>query len=176
MSNKKHDKLIWIIKGLEILSSRGHTDLTIDNLTKLTGLTKGSFYHHFKNRTSYSEQLIVFWKEKNTNTIIRLSEKGLDVPSKLRRLLIQVLKISENTEIAFRSWAMYDELIKKYQYQIDRERLMYLYRLYRELYNDRKKALIKSYKTLYKFIGYQQVKNSKTGKFNRLFISEIFDI
>jgi len=176
MSRIKFDvKENWLKLGLKILSEEGPNYLTIENLTGLTGLTKGSFYHHFKNREKYSEELIKYWADKNTHTIIRISEKGLTTIAKLRRLLILVLKISERIELAFRSWALYDPVIKKYNDKIDRARIIYLYRLYNSILKNRKKSLIKAYRIYFEFIGYQQLKNNCDKNISSELFKRLFD-
>lgn len=176
MSRENLSKNLWLDKGLEILSNVGPNFLTIENLTDKTKLTKGSFYHHFKSREDYSEELIKYWAQKNTHTIIRFSAKGQTPLSKLKRLLILILKISEKTEIAFRSWALYDPIIKKHNDIIDRARIRYLYRLYRSILENRKNALIKAYRTYFTFIGYQQLKTNCNKNIGKLVLYKLFDV
>ena len=56
----------WLVAGLTLLGSTGSPDLTIDQLTDYLGVTKGSFYHHFKNYQDYVEQMLTFWGEHYT--------------------------------------------------------------------------------------------------------------
>ncbi|EXZ21969.1 bacterial regulatory s, tetR family protein, partial [Bacteroides fragilis str. S13 L11] len=46
---KKVDKNQWFIVGLDVLGKEGFARITIDNLCGLLQITKGAFYHHFKN-------------------------------------------------------------------------------------------------------------------------------
>jgi AcrR family transcriptional regulator len=48
----------WLEKALEILANEGEKKLSIVHLAKLMGVTKGSFYWHFKNRKDFTETLI----------------------------------------------------------------------------------------------------------------------
>jgi hypothetical protein len=87
-----------------------------------------------------------------------------------------MLKISERTELAFRSWALYDPIIKKHTDIIDRARIKYLYRIYRSILNNRKESLTKAYKTYFTFIGYQQLKTSCNKNFSKLLLYKLFDV
>jgi AcrR family transcriptional regulator len=57
---QKTDRLTreqWLARSLEILSDGGPGELRIDNITHKMGISKGSFYWHFKNRADYIECL-----------------------------------------------------------------------------------------------------------------------
>ena len=47
----------WIIAGLHALSSEGIGAVKVEALARQLGLTKGSFYHHFKNRGALLERM-----------------------------------------------------------------------------------------------------------------------
>ncbi len=44
----------WLAKALEVLARKGVAGMRIDALSKALGVTKGSFYWHFKNRDELS--------------------------------------------------------------------------------------------------------------------------
>ncbi len=50
---KKVEKKQWFIIGLQIIENEGISKITIDNLCALLKITKGAFYHHFKNIDGY---------------------------------------------------------------------------------------------------------------------------
>ncbi|HVN70419.1 MAG TPA: TetR/AcrR family transcriptional regulator, partial [Desulfomonilia bacterium] len=53
MPRNKDVKTVWLEQGLKILATKGPGALSIEGLTKVTGKTKGSFYHHFGSREKY---------------------------------------------------------------------------------------------------------------------------
>ena len=55
---KKIEREDWFTTGLEILKKDGFLKITIDNLCDVLKVTKGSFYHHFKNVDGYIDALI----------------------------------------------------------------------------------------------------------------------
>lgn len=72
---KKVDKKQWFIVGLDVLEKEGFTRITIDNLCGLLQITKGAFYHHFKNIDGYIDSLMKYWLELNTFEFIREVDK-----------------------------------------------------------------------------------------------------
>ena len=50
---KKVDRNQWFVIGLNVLENDGYSKITIDNLCALLKITKGAFYHHFKNIDGY---------------------------------------------------------------------------------------------------------------------------
>lgn len=140
MNNKRLHKDSWFKQGFEILKTSGAADLTIQNLTGKLNKTKGSFYHHFKSRDDYSEQLLQFWEEKQTTDIIRLSEQEQTFDDINR----QLTKLSrENTdlgiEVAIRAWALRDPLARAFQERVDQIRLTFLNNLFSLLTDDPEK-------------------------------------
>ena len=56
----------WLARALEVLGKKGAGELTIESLARRLGVTKGSFYWHFKDRADFFRQLIEFWDENFT--------------------------------------------------------------------------------------------------------------
>ena len=115
----------WLVEGLDILEEVGAEGLTIEALTSRLDVTKGSFYHHFKNYQDFKESLLVFWEEEGTLQTIQLAEKEASPPEKLARVMQATLKPSR-LEVALRAWALQDELVRDHQQRIDQRRLAYL--------------------------------------------------
>lgn len=68
---KKVDRNQWFVIGLNVLENDGYSKITIDNLCALLKITKGAFYHHFKNIDGYVDALMKYWLEVNTFEFIR---------------------------------------------------------------------------------------------------------
>lgn len=83
---KKVEKKQWFIMGLQIIENEGVSKITIDNLCNLLEITKGAFYHHFKNIDGYIDALMAFWVKENTLNFIEDVEKLDTVKEKLYTL------------------------------------------------------------------------------------------
>ncbi|MBT6338355.1 MAG: TetR/AcrR family transcriptional regulator [Desulfobacula sp.] len=124
---KKLNKVAWFEQGFNILKTFGAADLTIENLTNKLNKTKGSFYHHFKNRDDYFEKLLGFWEKKQTFDIeeIRKQEKSFEgINSTLLKLSKK--NMDPDIEVAIRAWALRDPLARSFQERIDNQRLGFL--------------------------------------------------
>jgi len=124
---KKLNKVAWFEQGFNILKTCGAADLTIENLTHKLNKTKGSFYHHFKNRDDYFEKLLGFWEEKQTFDIeeIRKQEKSF---KGINSTLLKLSKknMDPDIEVAIRAWALRDPLARSFQERIDSQRMGFL--------------------------------------------------
>ncbi|MCH5584058.1 TetR/AcrR family transcriptional regulator [Shimazuella sp. AN120528] len=117
-------KLSWLKEGCAVLAEAGPDELTIDGLCRRLKLTKGSFYHHFKNRKDYIHALLQFWEENMTLKLIDLSQREGSAREQLDRLTELVINLlaESSLEVNIRAWASHDELVYSYQQRVDIER------------------------------------------------------
>lgn len=103
----------WIETGIDLLAREGIAGLRIESLAKRCGVTKGSFYWHFKDRQALLDAILERWKDGR----IRDIEKTTAVlPGKERDQLqfaFEVYGSSRNSkgmaiELAVRDWARHD--------------------------------------------------------------------
>jgi len=122
----KKNKEDWFKAGFILLSESGEAGLTIDALITRLGVTKGSFYHHFKNRMSYSEALLDFWEQKMTQEVINQSNIESTPKERIKRLTSLTIEGGNpQLEVAIRSWALRDPLVRGYQERVDQKRMAY---------------------------------------------------
>lgn len=69
---------------------QGVAKITIDNLCNLLEITKGAFYHHFKNIDGYIDALMAFWVKENTLAFIEEVEKIREFKRKATYLISNV--------------------------------------------------------------------------------------
>lgn len=103
----------WIEAAIEVLARDGVAGLRVEVLAKHCGVTKGSFYWHFKDKQALLEALLDQWKVGRINDI----EKTTSVaPGKERDQLhyaIELYGANRNRkgmliELAVRDWARHD--------------------------------------------------------------------
>jgi AcrR family transcriptional regulator len=83
---KKHAADVQVREGLTVLAEMGSDGLTIDELCRRLNLTKGSFYHHYANRSMYIRALLEFWEREMTLRVIEVSQQEGSALQRLRRL------------------------------------------------------------------------------------------
>lgn len=107
------DRGNWIESAIDILAREGVSGLRVEVLAKRCGVTKGSFYWHFKDRHDLLSALLDYWKEGRIRDIEKVTAT---TPGKERDQLhhaIEVYGASRNRkgmaiELAVRDWARHD--------------------------------------------------------------------
>lgn len=155
---KKTDKTTWFNQGFKILRARGAGGLTIENLTRSLKKTKGSFYHHFKNREDYSRQLLEQWEKSQAIEIIRYSEQE-KTPEAINETLMSLSEKSMDpkAEVAIRAWALRDPLAQQFQERIDTRRVDFLRSLFSLMTPDKDKVELFSMIRYCFYIGSHQI-------------------
>ncbi|MFF0265432.1 TetR/AcrR family transcriptional regulator [Kribbella sp. NPDC004536] len=125
----------WLDAGLGLLAEEGAPAVTIERLTGVLGVTKGSYYHHFKGAAGYKAALLEYFELRYTTRLIDAVEKSGDAKDKLLHLLRLVLADSDSAglEIAVRAWALQDVEVRAAQERVDKARTAYLKKLCRGL-------------------------------------------
>ncbi|RKS74276.1 TetR family transcriptional regulator [Actinomadura pelletieri DSM 43383] len=130
----------WLDAGLAILAEYGAPGLTIERLTERLGLSKGSFYHHFKGMAGYRTALLDRIADQTTHRFIDLVERepGRTARERLRLLtdLVSAEAQSPALEIAVRAWAQQNPEVRAAQERIDHTRTEYLRGLWMEMTGD----------------------------------------
>lgn len=128
----RRSEVDWIAVGLGQLAEHGHTRLTVADLCARSGLTKGSLYHHYPDMSAFRAALLVAWRERNTERLIREAECQASVEEKTRVLDQLAQALDPALERAVRNWAAHEALAREAVQQVDRLRIDYLAALCRE--------------------------------------------
>ena len=130
----------WLDAGLGLLAEEGAPAVTIERLTGKLGVTKGSYYHHFKGAAGFRTALLEYFEAQFTTRLIDTVERQPEAEpwDKLQRLLKLVLSDpdSAHLEIAVRAWALQDAEVRAAQERVDKARTAYLRELCRGLKSD----------------------------------------
>ncbi|MFD0884033.1 TetR/AcrR family transcriptional regulator [Streptosporangium algeriense] len=125
----------WLDEGLAVLAEQGIPSVTIEVLCERLGLTKGSFYHHFRGMAAYRAALLEHFETRFTTEFIDIAESGAGASAgtRMERLLDLVTGKGDTAglETAVRAWAQQDPLARAVQERVDRRRIDYLGTLWR---------------------------------------------
>lgn len=122
---KKVDKEQWFIVGLDVLAKDGFARITIDNLCGLLQITKGAFYHHFKNIDGYIDALMKYWLNHNTIQVIEEADKLPSAKERIEFIGNAVIQRSHKSEQVIRAWGFSNPIVQKYVQQVDELRIEY---------------------------------------------------
>ncbi|MFD3938020.1 TetR/AcrR family transcriptional regulator [Streptomyces sp. NPDC058611] len=142
----------WIDTAVAVLTDEGSAHLTIDRLSAELGLSKGSFYHHFKSYDAFKGEVLSRYEWESTTSLIAAAETDAeqDPIHKLRRLVELATEpgVQAGLQGAVRAWSMQDQAVRAVQDRIDQARLDYVSSLWREFGCSADEALTRA-KTLY---------------------------
>jgi AcrR family transcriptional regulator len=125
----------WTSAGLELLAEGGVDAVMIVPLAKRLGVTKGSFYWHFKDRDALLSAMLDEWRKSATLDIIERLEKSTGTAAQRLQRLFRVPFSVSATEWAadpVRLWGRRDAKVKAALAEVDGIRLRYLTRLMEE--------------------------------------------
>jgi AcrR family transcriptional regulator len=125
---KRLSRACWQEAALELLHNEGINAVTVDALTEKLDITRGSFYHHFKDRQDLSKEMLEFWKQKWTVELRDdVDALGIDGLQSLKALgnLIKHRKAA-GYDIAVRAWAVHDEMAREVVKESDKIRLDFI--------------------------------------------------
>lgn len=166
---KRLNKEKWIQTGLNILNKTSYTDIKIEYLCKRLKVTKGSFYHHFKNINDYYSKLIEYLFIKNG---INLDQFIEDIPTPKGRLNYinqHIINNISKEKVSLRAWGSHNKEVKQQLDKADVIRIDYFTKLYLDTGLDPKKASIMAKLNFALLVGlYQLFYNGSTSEINEL--------
>jgi AcrR family transcriptional regulator len=152
---KRLDRHDWLVQGIETLRSSGIDAVCVEPMARSLGVTKGSFYWHFKDRGEFLDSLLEYWETQMTDKIAAHIEHSEGEP---RRLLLALLEHIVTEEInrydaAVRSWALYEDRAARVVARVDKRRLDYCRRLFLDMGFSPEQADIRSRMSYFYLVG-----------------------
>ena len=128
MPRKSRDD--WTEAALDALRRGGIDAVRVETLAADLGVTKGSFYHHFDNRRSLLEAMLIRWERIGTDAIIAMVNEGAGDPIDQLRTLLRVATASSpggaDVDARLRAWASIDIDVADTIARVDAKRIAYV--------------------------------------------------
>ena len=132
--DKRLNRQRWLDAGLEQVAAQGPGGVRIMQIAQQLGVTKGSFYWHFRDLAGFQEALLQEWESSRTQQLIaRVEGTAADPIAKLRTLMAATIGSDMRLAQAVRVWATTDPVAAAAVARVDHERLTYLAGLLREV-------------------------------------------
>ena len=100
----------WLYHALEILRDEGIQGVRVDRMARDLGVTKGSFYWHFKDLSDLRQSILNHWAARYSDVVSENPEYLNDDPK--QGLLAAMTRVRDDKldafEVAMRSWADHD--------------------------------------------------------------------
>lgn len=117
----------WIDAAYARFRDGGVNAVRVDPLAKDLGITRGSFYWHFKDRAALLNAVLKKWREEETERTIADNEAaGGDAGTRLLRLLHTCSADDGRLEIGMRDWASRNKAAQDEVRLIDTHRIQYM--------------------------------------------------
>jgi len=144
----------WAEAGLAFLKEKGSNELSIVKLSQKLGVTRGSFYYHFKSLNDLIDAMIAAWEEKVINKGFEqtLINSG-DPKQEVKNLIEYVTHLTDRLDLVFRQWAPSNDHVKEHMARLDQKRLNILEGLFQRLANDKNKGTVLSRIAFFGYIG-----------------------
>ena len=114
----------WLSAGLEALRKGGVGAVRVERLAGAVGVTKGSFYHHFRDRGALLDALLEYWSREMTDAEFERVRGKRGLPARLEALAEDVLeKGMGRYDPAIRAWARHERRVAAAVGQVDRRRV-----------------------------------------------------
>ena len=153
--NEKINRQNWLDAGLRMLAQQGPDRVRIMPIAEELGVTKGSFYWHFKNLEEYHGALIAEWERRDTLQAIEFVENMQgDAQSKLHCWIAGASMSDFKLTKAIRAWSMSNHVIADAQTRVDAKRIDFLKKLLREVGWSKDEAETLANWTYWAFIGF----------------------
>lgn len=129
------DRNDWIQAAIEVLAEKGVEGVRVEVLAKNFGVTKGSFYWHFKDRQDLLTALLTTWKDGRLRDIDKQTHAAVGSERERILHLIEVYSANRNRrgiaiELAIRDWARRDPEAAAIAEHVDTYRLECTRRLF----------------------------------------------
>jgi AcrR family transcriptional regulator len=124
----------WLVAGLDALRKGGVGAVRIERLAAEVGVTKGSFYWHFRDRAALLDALLEYWSREMTDAEFeRIAGLRGGLAARLLALAEDVLERGMGRyDPAIRAWARHDRKVAAAVAQVDRRRVRALAALFEE--------------------------------------------
>ena len=125
----------WLARAMKVLSRQGGANLTIDYLCEAVGVTKGSFYWHFKDRADFVQALARYWEQWSTDSAVQEIGDGHKDPKAVLLKLHEIVTRSDlaRYDLVMRSWATHESEVAQVVRSVDRKRFRFVGEQFRRL-------------------------------------------
>ena len=130
MSLEKKD---WIRAAVYLMAEKSVDAVKVEVLAKRIGVSKGSFYWHFKNRQALLDGILDYW-EAETDYLIEVANRAERPLDRLRALFGAIgEEAGEQSEFALDTavfrWALRDPAIAERVKRVEEKRIRYMQQL-----------------------------------------------
>lgn len=144
----------WVDAAQQALIESGPSELSIVKLSSRLGVTRGSFYYHFKSLNDLIDALISQWEQEVVDKgFSEAQAKAASVGEEVRYLIEFVTHLSDRQDLVLRQWASQNTHVKRHMERLDQKRLAIMTELFQRLAGDKGRGASYAKVAFYGYIG-----------------------
>ena len=116
----------WIDSGLRTLATDGAKALKVGAMAVAMGVSRGSFYWHFRDFADFRAQLLQCWRDRTVDQVIQEFDRDPAGPDRLRRLVKRAFFGKRGLDRAIRIWAADEPEVAAMVAAVDARRVAYM--------------------------------------------------
>jgi AcrR family transcriptional regulator len=161
--------------GLDVLSDLGYGGLKLAEVCQRLGVTTGSFYHYFDNWSSYTRELVEYWREGLKEKVSEALRSESDPRARIDRLLDVAMALPHGAEAAIRVWSAIDPEVRNIQAEVDQQRFKVMYDSAAQVLENSRQAEVFAAWSVYLLVGYEQALLPRDIDGLRWLVTELLD-
>jgi AcrR family transcriptional regulator len=148
----------WELGALEMIAEQGVGALAVEALARRLGVTKGSFYWHFRTREALLEAALERWERHDESEVLAQIEPIADPRDRLRELFHRVAREVQSHRIyAALLQALDHAAVLPLIARVSQRRMEFLAIAYRQSGMPREQALHRARLTYAAYVGFLQL-------------------
>lgn len=119
----------WVAAAIVAFRAGGRAAVRVDALAKAAGISRGSFYHHFRDRAELLEGVLAAWEEETAH-IVREASRG-ETPAERLRAFFRRAQETESEyppDVEILAWAREDADVAARAKAVEERRLAFIRR------------------------------------------------
>ena len=152
----------WVAAARATLIETGIAGVKVEPLAQALGVTPGSFYWHFSNRSSLHDSLLQNWLATNVAPFSRHYEESVDEPREQYLALAYTWLLSPDFDppfdVAIREWARTSPKVARLVNDVDSQRIELYESIFRRFGFGSDAATIRARAVYYHQIGYDSMR------------------
>jgi AcrR family transcriptional regulator len=118
---RRLDRGQWIDAAIAVLAAQGAGALTVENVARHLGVSKGSFYHHFEDRQDLVGSVLANWAKEHTTEHLMGRFDHLTDPGKWLDAIVNIGPSDAEANQAVRQWGLADSGVAAAVARVDAE-------------------------------------------------------
>ena len=167
----------WLKQGLETLDNEGIHKVNVEYLARQLGVTKGSFYWHFKNHETLIREMLDYWARTLTINVIERSTQDSKDAKEIFFKLITIISTEKvgRYEAAIRAYARHDRKARSAIRKVDQQRLLFITGLFTDMNFKQADAEVRARLALYYQVAEQGIFLKESKQKSKDLLKQRFD-